>query len=777
MGRKRIGLQTARLESGYGVNIWKGAMSCAEKLDADLLVFPGRNLKAPHDFSYQYNRIFQLMSGHNLDALILVTTLISNYIDEGEFLEFCSRFRDIPLISIGLKIPGVPSIVIDNRSGIRALVRHMIEEHGARRVAFVRGPAGNWEANERFLAYREELELHGIEFDERLVALGDFTPFGVGPAVESLLGRNEKAPDAFLFANDEMAIKGMRILRDKGFDIPCEAAVAGFDDIAEASTQPVPLTTIRQPLFEMGWQACVMAGDLVDGKRAPELTVLPAEPIIRSSCGCFVHCVDDMRTLKTLVAKECAETGAAPAPGEGGRSDCFSRLMFALREGKFDKLYRVDLRRDSVREVLDALVDLCVLARPEGGEEERFLSRFGAILGEEAGAEMRPGDWLFILPALAASIEGVHGGATDPRRLEAILSPCMALSAEMGLIRQNAVNFEESSVNHALREVQYGLSPIMLMEDLATTLKDALPRLGVDTFFVSVFEKEWSHGLDSPWSVPERLRFVVGMVDGLELGAPDEEVYSSMLLLPPGLVEGGGRRTLVAYPLFFRDMHYGTIVYEMRHQNGFVYESLTTQISGILKAIALYRAKENAENSLRQALAELEKFNQQLSDLSLTDELTGLYNRRGFMKLASQQLSLTRQMDKKALLIYGDLDGLKRINDNYGHEEGDFAIKAVAVIVKRVFRSMDVISRIGGDEFTILASNTNEKGLAFFQSRMSELLEELNASSGKPYKISISLGCSECLPGSDRTLEEYMREADAKLYVQKIAKRGAKRIS
>lgn len=124
-------------------------------------------------------------------------------------------------------------------------------------------------------------------------------------------------------------------------------------------------------------------------------------------------------------------------------------------------------------------------------------------------------------------------------------------------------------------------------------------------------------------------------------------------------------------------------------------------------------------------------------------------------------------MGKNALLIYGDLDGLKTINDRYGHGEGDFAIKSTALVLKRVFRSMDIIGRIGGDEFTIFASNTNEKQISYFQSRLSEIIRETNSASGKPYKISISLGCAECLPHSDSTLEDYMRQADALLYEQK----------
>jgi len=770
MGRKRIGLQTSRLEYGYGVKIWQGAEACAEKLDADLIVFPGRNLEAPHGFDYQYNRIFSQMSKENLDALILVTTLISNYIDAGSLSEFCSRFKDIPLVSMGIRIPGVPSLVIDNRSGIRDVVRHMVEKHGAREIAFIRGPASNWEANERFLAYREELESQGIPFEERLVAQGDFTPHSVRPALEGLLSGNPRIPDAFLFANDEMAIKGMQVLLMKGLKVPNATAVAGFDDILEASIQSTPVTTVRQPLFEMGWQAFTMAGDIAAGKKVPEMTILPTEPVIRSSCGCLVHCVDDIRSFERIVRRR--------AESEEAGNDCFSFVMSVLRDGNRENPRDLDKRKDHIRIVLDKVLEICGGAdSDQAGEEgcDRFIACFGDIVKDEIQAGIQPGEWQYIFPVLSDSLTRLRGGTINRSRMNSLVHSCMVLSAEMAMIRQNGINYEANSVNLALREIEYGLSSIMRLEDLVDNLRKQLPRLGISSFFASGFEKEWSHFPHTPWEIPENSIFIAGALDGEELEAPDGDAskFPSNCLYPPGLIKDAKRRTLAVYPLFFRETHYGTIVYELTHQNGFVYESLTTQISGILKAITLFHAKGKAEDKLLQAMMELESFNRQLSNLSLTDELTGLYNRRGFLKLAPQQLYITKQMGKNALLIYGDVDGLKRINDSYGHEEGDLVIKSAAEVLKKVFRTMDIIARLGGDEFTIFASNTGEKRISYFQSKLSEQLENFNAASGKPYKLSMSLGCSECLPRSELSFDEYMREADARLYAQKTAKRAA----
>jgi diguanylate cyclase (GGDEF)-like protein len=766
MRRKRIGLQTSRLEYGYGVKIWQGAVECAASNDADLIVFPGRNLEAPHGFDYQYNRIFELMSSKNLDALILVTTLVMNYVDEEGLRAFSSRFRDFPLVSIGAAIPGVPSILVDNRSGVRDIVRHLVTKHGSRRIAFIKGPVTNWEANERFAAYKEELEELGIPYDESLVGQGDFTSHSARPAIREILSRTSKLPDAFLFANDEMAIRGMQLLQEQGYKIPYMTKIAGFDDISESSTQPTPLTTIRQPLMTMAKKAVSMALDIISGAEVPETTILPTEPVIRSSCGCLAHCVDDLLALNRIVHSKNVDTN--------DRDSCLSLVMESLRNGRFEYLRDIDNRRDKIRIVMEALLDLSRTGSKESEKSnEDFLGNFGDILRDESHSGMHPGEWQYILPAISDAIDLVFPGTVDPQRLKLLVHACIVLAADMRVVAHEASNYESNRLTRVLHEVLYSLSSIMRIEDLVETLKVQLPRLGISTFFLSRYEREWYHSPKTAWEIPNTCRLITAVVNGEELELNDSEKleYPSDLVLPPDLYEDTKRRTFAVYPLFFREMHYGTIIYELTHRSGFVFESLTTQISGILKAITLYDAKEKAEDNLRQAMMELENFNQQLSNLSLTDELTGLYNRRGFLKLAAQQLSLTKQMRKNALLIFGDIDGLKTINDTYGHAEGDFIIKAAADILQKTFRTMDVIARLGGDEFTIFASNTNEKQIGYFEARISDMVEAFNAQSGKPYKLSISLGCAECRPFSESTLSDFMREADARLYARKAAKK------
>jgi len=156
-----------------------------------------------------------------------------------------------------------------------------------------------------------------------------------------------------------------------------------------------------------------------------------------------------------------------------------------------------------------------------------------------------------------------------------------------------------------------------------------------------------------------------------------------------------------------------------------------------------------------------------IMELSVTDYLTGLLNRRGFFESAKTLYEFSQRLDG-LWICFMDLDKLKTINDLYGHEEGDEAIIAVADILKNSFRKSDVIGRIGGDEFAVCGFYTT-KSDELFISRMDKNLESFNKTSSKPYTLSVSKGClmkSEDM--KDATLEEIIAEADKRMYASKI---------
>jgi diguanylate cyclase (GGDEF)-like protein len=157
--------------------------------------------------------------------------------------------------------------------------------------------------------------------------------------------------------------------------------------------------------------------------------------------------------------------------------------------------------------------------------------------------------------------------------------------------------------------------------------------------------------------------------------------------------------------------------------------------------------------------------------LSLTDELTGLYNRRGFLTLAEQQLKLAARTRRRMYLLFVDLDGMKAINDTLGHQEGDQAIREAAALLKNTYRESDIIARIGGDEFAVLVPEARKEDGRALTARLERNLAALEKKEGLPFKLSLSIGIVSCDASDPCSLEVLLDRADRMMYEQKQGKR------
>ncbi|MBN2569367.1 MAG: diguanylate cyclase [Deltaproteobacteria bacterium] len=175
---------------------------------------------------------------------------------------------------------------------------------------------------------------------------------------------------------------------------------------------------------------------------------------------------------------------------------------------------------------------------------------------------------------------------------------------------------------------------------------------------------------------------------------------------------------------------------------------------------------------LRIQTLRLEKAEESVLMLAITDQLTGLHNRRGFLTLAEQQLKLADRTKKRLLLFFADLDGIKWINDTLGHKEGDNALTEAAAILKETFRASDIIARIGGDEFVILAIDIEELDAETHMARLQDQTEMHNGQKNRSYRISLSVGCSCYDPGNPCSIDELIGQADKRMYEQKRSKRS-----
>lgn len=166
-------------------------------------------------------------------------------------------------------------------------------------------------------------------------------------------------------------------------------------------------------------------------------------------------------------------------------------------------------------------------------------------------------------------------------------------------------------------------------------------------------------------------------------------------------------------------------------------------------------------------ITERKRQEDELRGLTILDELTGLYNRRGFLTIASQQLRGARRKKRGAVVLFADVNGLRHINETLGQPDGDQAIIDAANVLIRTFRDSDVIARVGGDEFAVLAVETGAQNLERMRSRLEAALEATNRASTRPFQLSISIGSATYDPSANPTIEQLLLWADQSMYEQK----------
>lgn len=283
-----IGVLLNALDGSYQESLWKGLVDEAKTQGINLIIYPGKPINSPVDDDMYHNSVFYSLPMETLDGIIIASAAISTYVTQREYEKFLSFFKDKPLISIGRSIPGIPSIRTNNSQSIGFIMDHLINVHGLKNIAFIKGPENNPEAVERYKTYCEYLSRYNLPKDPNLVVPGSFDAASGFEGVRTLLDKRAVTCEAIVCANDGMAVGALLELKSRGIKVPEDIILTGFDgnEDLEFLLSGVPITTIQQPIFEMGQEAIRMILKEIRGGEFEYEVEIPGSPHFRKSCGC-----------------------------------------------------------------------------------------------------------------------------------------------------------------------------------------------------------------------------------------------------------------------------------------------------------------------------------------------------------------------------------------------------------------------------------------------------------------------------------------------------------
>lgn len=598
-----IGLLMHGVGDPNNENIWAGAEAAAHQLGVNLIAFPGKALQSSRGFEFQANVLYDLVGAANIDGLVIWAGGLSFQIDAKKLAAFCERYRPLPLVSIGVTLPGIPSVVVDNYQGMREVVTHLVETHGYRRIAFIRGPENHQEANLRYRAYSDVLAEHGIPLDLDLVAPGNFRKSGGIAAIELLLGRRRINFEALVGASDSMVIAAMEALQARGIRVPDDVAVAGLNDEVESRVITPPLTTAPLLFYEQAQKALELVLTLLHGQTVPEETVLSTKILVRSSCGCLDPVVMRTATAMSLLGQ--------PVPHQNFQAGAAARR---------DEIINAIKQSPETALLTPEDVELCLTAFSAdlmGQTPGHFLSTLQKIL-RQAGSRGKVSAWQ---PAISILRHYILPDLTNREILsqaEELWQQARAMVAEA--IRRAEVfrGLQEAQQSEILRNLGQELTATFGVPELMERIAEALPELAIPKGYLLLYE--------NPQAPAEWARLVLAYERGRRIAVEHGgQRFPSRQLLPEALWPNEEPFSLVVEPLYFRETQLGLAIFEARARREVAYDTLRGQISNALHSTLLLEKRQQAEAALRREQLLLRNVIDSIPDLIFYKDQDSVY--------------------------------------------------------------------------------------------------------------------------------------------------------
>lgn len=655
----------------------------------------------------------------NTDGLIVLSPVRSQA--RSEYLK--KYMSDgFPVVFIGHG-EGQPSVKVDNELGIWQAVSHLVA-HGHRKIAFLAGDTNDpGDSLARLNAYYKALKEFHLEVDPSLVSYGYHNQEDGYRSMDIML-QKKAAFTALVASNDMSAIGAMQAIRQNGLKVPDDIAVIGFDDQPMAAGQDPPLASIHYPLFEAGYQAGNLLMKAIKSGQDIRSTELLLAPRLtrRHSCGCLSG-KEKISQLASLTSKKAPKIN-------------FRREM-AVQDMSQTIVARVNsLQPDQINELCEKLIDAYLEALKKK-DATPFHQTFAETLTRvrQAGEDLHI--WQEAITVLSIHIRSLLKNAEHRDFSDVLLHWARVEISEGIQHQQEQVLLSQNTITHQLSWLSSYLFSARNEAEIVRILA-RLPLIGIKFVHVGLFEPDGD-------DLVARVRYRIPTADqtvpvgrensGQALHFPTREFP------PAGIFPANKPYHLAVLPLVFEDDPMGFVVFESKNLE--LYAAIVREVAAAIKSVQLHA---------------------KVLEMSQTDSLTKVYNRRYFEEYLTKELERSRRYNRPLALAMLDLDHFKDYNDAFGHQAGDQALQEFAKLIQgEIRRNLDIVARYGGEEFVIVMPESDLAGAYKVAERIRARLEALTTIESH---LTTSIGVAACRPGQS-ACDQLISQADKALYSAK----------
>ena len=570
--RRSIGLIADWFDEPYQLQSLQFTEAAAHQRGACLMSFPGGIPGSDKRSSNYRQAAFDLVGSDSVHGAILLAGTMVNEIGSKALEPLLSQLSGVPLCSVGVDVSNVPSIVIDNRTGIEQALKHLVEGHGCQRVAFIRGPVLNMEAESRFTAYQEALERAGMLFDEALVYNGDFLRASGELAAQHWL-ESQTLPDAIIAANDEMALGALDALTAADVRVPEEVKLIGFDDIEAARHANPPLTTVRQPSRDMMVTAVRTIMDQVQGRQVSQTQMLQTHLVVRESCGC-----------EMLLTSTGQGQHAESSPVTMNATDDFKALLMQREQTinlEFARAARGEFSSSPgwQMRLLGAFTEEVI------GNDQAFVRVFRQLVKDTANSGADVARWHDVISGLRRLAIPCAAARNEQRALaEDLLQQARLVTANAVERAQAKKRFDLERFMRTLTDVSGALAASYGLQDLSECIHHQLPRLGITACYLAVHEPFTFDREESA----DASRCVVAYDKNVPVPGARGSVFPTREVGPAELWPPERLYHFSVLPLFLKGRSMGYALLECRSGKGTVIEVVREQLSVALFGALLH---------------------------------------------------------------------------------------------------------------------------------------------------------------------------------------------
>lgn len=625
--KKRIAVFASGWSHEYFRDVVLGISEAAKKENMDTFAFVNFSIRGLDALlnEGEFN-IFTLPDLEDFDGVILLANSF-NLTKEVEYFAKKLRALKLPAVSVEYEMENTTALLSDNYAGMHDLVKHVIEEHGARNIVYIGGPQGQVENVNRLGALCDVAKENGFAIPESSVKYGDWDKESAGDIVKEWLEEHGSLPDAFLCANDKMAMGACERLEELGYNVPQDVIVTGFDCLREGQEFQPSIASVGHDWEHMGEVAFSMLKRKMKGEEL-ETEYLPAKFVPAKSCGCYA---EDYSDNKTVVARR----------NRGNEIDGLEA------DTHFRHIYLGIRKIDNAEDLSESLSDL--FSREHQMEGDDFM---------------------------------------------------LCLDPEFFRIEEDDLNLYVTGYNDKMEII----GSILDGKPLPRTVKK---------------RNEALHWLARQNKEP-RLYTVAPILGDLR-------TYGFAVLT-------GDFRIALPNQFYIWTRHTSQYLEQVRRN--LIISDLTRK----------------------------------LTQMSVTDVLTGVYNRAGCEQIAFPMLEEWRNRGGDGVIMLVDVDKMKTINDVYGHANGDVALRTVASVLKSGLPEDWIISRYGGDEFFVGGRLLGpEMDLEKLRNSLESRLAREVKKRALEFTLSVSIGTARMKQDDTIGIDEYLQMADDDMYVIKQA--------